>query len=198
MTGVQTCALPIFSRSFGSLAASGIRNLPDARVSYLRNAVKAVIDAYDGTTRLYVNDPDDPLIATWAAVYPSLFAPLAELPDGLDAHLRYPEGLFDVQTGIYEAYHVTDPTTFYQGDNLWTVPNGSQGQSQALPGEAYYVQMRLPDEAATEQLLEDGPARPLDIHPAAPGEVRVLLGDAGRAAGVRAVMADRPLVARDR
>jgi hypothetical protein len=141
------------SRSFPSLAASGIRNLPDARGSYLRNAVKAVIDAYVGTTHLYVNDPNDPLVATWAAVYPTLFSPLAELPDGLDAHLRYPEGLFDVQTGIYEAYHVTDPTTFYQGDNLWTVPNGGQTQGQVLPGEAYYVQMRLPDEAATEYLL---------------------------------------------
>ena len=68
-------------------------------------------------------------------------------------HLRYPEGLFNVQTGMFEAYHVTDPTTFYQGDNLWTVPGGAQGQGQALPGEAYYVQMRLPGEDETEYLL---------------------------------------------
>jgi len=123
------------------------------RFAYLRNSVKAVVDAYDGTTTMYLNDPDDPLIATWAAIYPTLFTPLAELPADLWSHLRYPEGLFDVQTGMFEAYHVTDPTTFYQGDNLWTVPSATQGQGQTLAGEAYYVQMRLPDEAETEYLL---------------------------------------------
>ncbi len=120
---------------------------------YLRNSVKAVIDAYDGTTTMYINDPTDPLIATWASVYPTLFTPLSKMPAELRPHLRYPEGLFDVQTGMFEAYHVTDPTTFYQGDNLWTVPNGTQAQNQTLPGEAYYVQMRLPGEADTEYLL---------------------------------------------
>ncbi len=123
------------------------------RFDYVRNSVKAVIDAYDGTTRLYVNDPSDPLIATWASIYPTLFSPLSAMPAELMPHLRYPEGLFDAQTGMFEAYHVTDATTFYQGDNLWTVPTASQGQSQSLPNEAYYVQMRLPDADQTEYLL---------------------------------------------
>lgn len=124
-----------------------------AQFDYVRNSVKAVIDAYDGTTHLYVNDPSDPLIATWQSIYPSLFSPLAAMPAELVPHLRYPEGLFDAQTGMFEAYHVTDPTTFYQGDNLWTVPSGAQSQTQSLPSEAYYVQMRLPDASSTEYLL---------------------------------------------
>ena len=115
--------------------------------------MKVVVDAYDGTTKLYVNDPSDPLIATWASIYSTLFTPLSELPDDLQAHLRYPRGLFNAQTAMYGAYHVTDATTFYQGDNLWTVPVGPEAQNQLVPNEAYYVQMRLPDEAETEYLL---------------------------------------------
>jgi uncharacterized membrane protein (UPF0182 family) len=127
--------------------------VPRRDLNYIRNAVKITIDAYDGTTRFYINDPNDPLIATWAAVYPTLFSPLSELPDQLDPHLRYPEGMFNVQTGMFSAYHVTEPTTFYQGDNLWTVPTSGSQNSQILPSEAYYVQMRLPSEADTEYLL---------------------------------------------
>lgn len=129
------------------------RDAAGANINYLRNSVKAVVDAYDGTTTFYLNDPTDPLIAAWASLYPTLFTPLSAMPAEIVPHLRYPEGLFNVQTGMYEAYHVTDPTTFYQGDNLWTVPTNAQGKSQVLPGEAYYVQMRLPDAAATEYLL---------------------------------------------
>ena len=139
------------SRVFEDGAGSGIDT--GASFNYVRNSVKAVVDAYDGTTTMYVNDPTDPLIATWAAVYPTLFTPLSSLPADLWPHLRYPEGLFNVQTGMFEGYHVTDPTTFYQGDNLWTVPNGAQAKGQTLPGEAYYVQMRLPGEDKTEYLL---------------------------------------------
>ncbi|MFN8624210.1 MAG: UPF0182 family protein, partial [Chloroflexota bacterium] len=126
---------------------------PVVGFNYVRNAVKATVNAYDGTVKLYINDPSDPLIATWAQIYPTLFQPLGTMPVELDKHLRYPEGLFNSQASMFEAYHVTDPTTFYQGDNLWTVPNGQGAQSQVLPGEAYYVQMRLPGASSTEYLL---------------------------------------------
>jgi len=141
------------SRSFAEANVSGSVSVPNRDFNYIRNAVKATVDTYDGTVHLYVNDPHDPLIATWSAIYPTLFSPLADLPPALDPHLRYPEGLFNVQSGMYQAYHVQDTTTFYQGDNLWTVPNGQTGQSQVLPAEAYYVQMRLPEESSTEYLL---------------------------------------------
>jgi uncharacterized protein len=141
------------ARAFDSRRIGGVTNAPSVAFNYIRNSVKAVVDAYDGTVNLYVNDPHDPLIATWASIYPSLFSSMADLPVELDPHLRYPEGMFNAQTGMFEAYHVTDATTFYQGDNLWTVPNGAQSQSQVLPSEAYYVQMRLPGADDTEYLL---------------------------------------------
>ncbi|MFN8622462.1 MAG: UPF0182 family protein [Chloroflexota bacterium] len=103
---------------------------------------------------MYINDPSDPLIATWAQIYPTYFQPLGTMPVRLDKHLRYPEG--PVQPGVGDVQGVPPrhrPTTFYQGDNLWTVPNGQGAQSQVLPGEAYYVQMRLPGASSTEYLL---------------------------------------------
>ena len=136
-----------------TLLRTSIGNVPTDQVNYLRNSVKIVVDAYDGTTKLYVNDPSDPLIATWASIYPTLFTPFSALPTELQAHLRYPKGLINAQTAMYGAYHVTDATTFYQGDNLWTVPVGTHDQNQILPNEAYYVQMRLPGEAETEYVL---------------------------------------------
>jgi len=141
------------ARALDGNLRNAIAHVPTDQVNYLRNSVKVVVDAYDGTTKLYVNDPSDPLIATWASIYPTLFTPLSELPDDLQAHLRYPRGLFNAQTAMYGAYHVTDATTFYQGDNLWTVPVGTEAENRLVPNEAYYVQMRLPDEAETEYLL---------------------------------------------
>ena len=143
------------SRVFEDGAGSGIET--GSSFNYVRNSVKAVVDAYDGTTTLYVNDPTDPLIATWAAVYPTLFTPLSSLPADLWPHLRYPEGLFNVQTGMFEGYHVTDPTTFYQGDNLWTVPNGSQAKGQTLPGRGV-----LRPDAAARRGPDGVPAHPAD------------------------------------
>jgi uncharacterized protein len=141
------------ARALDRARATGVVNLPPGRFNYIRNSVKVVIDAYDGTTRFYVNDPSDPIVSTWASIHPTLFSPLEELPEELQPHLRYPEGLFNTQTAMFEAYHVTDPTTFFQGDNLWTVPGGSASQSQVLPTEAYYVQMRLPGADQAEYLL---------------------------------------------
>jgi uncharacterized protein len=138
------------ARALDASLRSSISNIRTDQVNYVRDSVKIIVDAYDGTTKLCINDPSDPLIATWASVYPTLFSPM---PEELRPHLRYPEGLLNAQTAMYGAYHVTDATTFYQGDNLWTAPVGSQGQNQALPSGAYYDQMRLPDEADTEFVL---------------------------------------------
>jgi uncharacterized membrane protein (UPF0182 family) len=120
--------------------------------NYLRNSVKITMDAYDGTMRFYVADDTDPLIRAYANVFPTLFRPLDELPDELDAHLRVPEELFNVQTRMFGRYHVTNTLRFFQNDDLWTVPQG-QGSSQSLPSEAYYVVMRMPGEPEPEFLL---------------------------------------------
>ena len=128
---------------------SGLAGRP---FNYIRNSVKVVVDAYDGTTTLYVADPGDPLIRAWQGVFPTLLRPLSELPEDLAAHLRVPEEGFNVQTRMYGRYHVRDPRTFFQNDDLWTVPTG-QTSEQTLPSEAYYVIMRLPGEPEAEFLL---------------------------------------------
>jgi uncharacterized membrane protein (UPF0182 family) len=120
--------------------------------NYIRNSVKVVTDAYHGTMTFYIADPTDPIVAAYAGVFPSLFRPLDEMPADLRSHLRYPEELFNVQTRMYGRYHVTDPLTFFQGDDVWQVASASTSE-QALPPEAYYVLMRMPDEERTEFLL---------------------------------------------
>jgi uncharacterized protein len=126
--------------------------LGDQPFDYLRNSVKVVMDAYDGTTTFYVSDPSDPLIRAWSGVFPTLFRPLSELPADLVPHLRVPEELFDVQTRMFGRYHVVDPTTFYTNNDLWTIPTGSTNE-QSLPTEAYYVLMRMPGTNKAEFLL---------------------------------------------
>lgn len=134
----------------GQLAAgSGLAGLD---FNYIRNSVKVVVDAYTGQMTFYVNDPTDPIIRTYERVFPQMFTPLSAMPADLKAHLRVPEDLFDVETRTYARYHVTDPSAFYNNEDLWTVPP-NPGGSQNLPNVAYYVEMRLPDESATEFLL---------------------------------------------
>jgi uncharacterized protein len=130
-------------------ADSGLAN---DTFDYIRNSVKIVMDAYDGSMTFYVADPDDPIIRAYEGVFPSLFTPLDQMPADLQAHLRVPEELFNVQTAQFATYHVTNPGTFYARNDLWTVPSPS-GSSQSLPPEAYYVYMRLPDEPNPEFLL---------------------------------------------
>jgi uncharacterized protein len=121
--------------------------------NYIRNSVKVVMDAYDGTMTFYIADPGDPLIRAWQGVFPDMFRPLAELPGDLVPHLRVPEELFDVQTRMYGRYHVTNPETFYSNNDLWTVPVAQSANAQVLPPEAYYVMMRMPGAEAAEFLL---------------------------------------------
>ena len=122
--------------------------------NYLRNSVKVVMDAYDGSMTYYISDPSDPLIRAYAAVFPTLFRPIEEMPADLRAHVRYPEEQFNVQTRMFGRYHVrpNDPLRFFNGDDLWTVPT-TQSTEQSLPNEAYYVVMRMPGEAEAEFLL---------------------------------------------
>ena len=133
--------------------AGGTRTgLGDDPFNYIRNSVKVVMDAYDGTMTFYVADASDPLIRAWQGVFPSLFRPIGELPADLAPHLRFPEELFNVQTAMFGRYHVTDPLTFFSNDDLWTVPVGSSTEN-SLPSEAYYVIMSLPEETEPEFLL---------------------------------------------
>ncbi|MBA2291174.1 MAG: UPF0182 family protein [Gemmatimonadales bacterium] len=117
-------------------------------VSYIRNSVKIVIDAYHGTVTPYIAEPDDPLIRTWASVYPGVFKPIDEMPEDLRAHIRYPDELFRAQTARYVTYHMDTPATFYNREDEWQVPVITRND-QAVPFMRHIV-MRLPEEEAAE------------------------------------------------
>lgn len=120
--------------------------------NYIRNAVKVTIDAYDGTVKYYLTDPDDPIILAYAEAFPDLFLPLDEMPAELQKHIRYPMDLFRVQTKQFLKYHMKDTQVFYNQEDLWEIPLEIFDTAQQ-PIEPYYVIMSLPDEEGTEFLL---------------------------------------------
>jgi len=123
-------------------------------INYMRNSVKAVIDAYDGTTTFYVFDSEDPIIASYRLIFPSLFKDAAMMPPGLRKHVRYPELLLKLQAEVYGLYHMTDPEVFYNREDLWTVATEvgmTEGNEQAtLVMPPNFVLMKLPGETGVE------------------------------------------------
>jgi uncharacterized protein len=136
------------------------------RFNYVRNSIKAVVDAYDGTVTLYVIDEQDPIARAYAQAFPELFAPLSEMPDDIVTNLRYPEDLFTVQTNMWGRYFLDDPQEFYAQDRAWQVaqdpgvtvdgsgqvtpitnPEGEQTGTRERRIDPYYLLMRLPGEA---------------------------------------------------
>ncbi len=115
---------------------------PSGDVNYIRNSVKVVVDAYNGTVRFYLVDPADPVAQVYARIFPGLLRPLGEMPPPLVAHLRYPVDLFNTQAHIYATFHMKDPQVFYNREDLWAVPNELFGGSPQ-PLEPYYVNLRL-------------------------------------------------------
>lgn len=122
------------------------------RFNYIRNSVKAVVDAYDGTLDYYVFDPTDPLIRTYQGIFPGLFKSMDELPGYLQEHIRYPLDFFTVQTEMLLQYHMEDPVVFYNKEDQWDIPvQTSFGKSEAL--KPYYIVARLPGEEKEEFIL---------------------------------------------
>jgi len=118
-------------------------------LNYIRNAVKFVIDAYHGTTTVYLADPEDPIGATYARIFPELFVPLDEMPASLREHVRYPEDIFAIQASVFATYHMTQPSVFYNREDQWEVPvveDATEGGAM----QPYYTIMRLPGEAEPE------------------------------------------------
>jgi uncharacterized membrane protein (UPF0182 family) len=124
------------------------------RMNYLRNSVKAVIDAYDGTTTFYVFDAEDPIIAAYRRMFPTLFKDSSAMPAGLRAHVRYPEMLLALQADVYGLYHMTNPQVFYNREDLWTVATDvtatDRSDKTPQPMEPNFVLMKLPGEANME------------------------------------------------
>ena len=129
-------------------------HLDNNLINYMRNSVKVVIDAYDGTTTFYVFDTEDPIIAAYRRIFPSLFKDAAMMPPGLRKHVRYPELLLKLQAEVYGLYHMTDPEAFYNREDLWTVATevgmseGGQQITQAM--QPNFVLMKLPGETGVE------------------------------------------------
>jgi uncharacterized membrane protein (UPF0182 family) len=123
-------------------------------INYMRNSVKVVIDAYDGTTSFYVFDTEDPILATYRRIFPSLFKDAASMPAGLRKHVRYPELLFKLQSEVYGLYHMTNPDVFFNREDLWTVATetglGNNGEQTKQPMQPNFVLMKLPGETGVE------------------------------------------------
>jgi len=128
-------------------------NLPYSKpvsngINYMRNSVKIVVDAYNGTLNFYISDSKDPLVKVYARIFPKLFKPLEAMPEDLRSHIRYPHQFLRIQAAMFAAYHMTDPKVFYNKENLWEIP--SLGEN---PMEPYYTIMKLPGEKKEEYIL---------------------------------------------
>ncbi|HEX9692375.1 MAG TPA: UPF0182 family protein [Gemmatimonadales bacterium] len=128
-----------------SLPASG-------RTNYMRNSVKVVIDAYDGDVRAYIADADDPLIQTYAKIFPDVFEPIDAMPADVRAHVRYPSDLFQIQTNLYTTYHMDEPEVFYAREDQWQIPSSSDNPGSSDPFLRHII-MRLPGEPTEEYIV---------------------------------------------
>ncbi len=120
--------------------------------NYIRNSVKVVVDAYNGSVDFYVADKDDPIIKAYSRAYPGTFKNLDEMDEGLLEHLRYPETLFRTQADVFTSFHMTDPQVFYNKEDLWDTPQEIY-QAETQPMDPYYVMMQLPGEKETEFVM---------------------------------------------
>jgi len=120
--------------------------------NYIRNSVKVVVDAYDGSVAFFVADATDPIVRTYARAFPDLLRPLERMPADLQRHIRYPEDFFAIQARKYATYHMEDPQVFYNKEDLWAIPRRTiEGRDREM--EPYYTIMRLPGEAREEFIL---------------------------------------------
>ncbi|MEX2598630.1 MAG: UPF0182 family protein, partial [Dehalococcoidia bacterium] len=123
--------------------------------NYIRNSVKVVMDAYDGTVEFYSLEPHgpDPMIAAYRNIFPGLFKPIDEMPESLRAHVRYPEDMFRVQAAAFVNYHITDPREFFQREDQWAIATEVVGEGETRAVSPYYSIMRLPGEEELEFVL---------------------------------------------
>jgi len=120
--------------------------------NYVRNSMKAVIDAYDGSVRLYISDEKDPIIRTYARIFPGIFKKMDAMPADLQSHMRYPQGMLKIQALMYRSYHMQDPQVFYNKEDLWSIPGKADGNGEQEM-EPYYTIMRLPEGVKEEFIL---------------------------------------------
>lgn len=121
-------------------------------IRYFRNPVKAVVDAHNGNIRLYVSDPSDPILRTWQRAFPELFQPLSAMPPALLRHIQVPQSQFAIQAERLLRFHVTNVRTFYNGDDVWSIPTEIYG-SKTIPVKPYQAELQLPGQNRPEFVL---------------------------------------------
>jgi uncharacterized membrane protein (UPF0182 family) len=126
--------------------------LKNKRLNYIRNSVKVTIDAYNGDVVFYVIDEEDPIVATYAKIFPKLFKPFEQMPAELKAHIRYPKDLYKIQMETYTKYHMEDVQVFYNQEDLWQIPDEVYGESRQKM-EPYYIIIKLPEDQKEEFFL---------------------------------------------
>ncbi len=120
--------------------------------NYIRNSVKVVVDAFNGSVGFFVSEPNDPIIRAWSGILPGMFEPLEAMPDALRIHIRYPQDLFSVQADSLMTYHMTDPQVFYNREDQWRAPTEIYASETQLV-DPYYLIMKLPEEDSEEFIL---------------------------------------------
>lgn len=125
---------------------------PYKGINYIRNSVKVVVDAYNGSVDFYLIDEDEPVAKTLSKIFPKLFKPFTEMPVGLKEHIRYPEDLFKIQSQMYLIYHMNDPKVFYNKEDRWEIPKEVYA-GDTIPVEPYYTIIQLPEEDNPEFVL---------------------------------------------
>ncbi|MEJ2220250.1 MAG: UPF0182 family protein [Desulfobacterales bacterium] len=135
---------PYSRRSYG--------RLKNKELNYIRNSVKVTVDAYNGDVVFYIIDEQDPIVKTYASIFPDLFKPFKEMPADLKKHIRYPRDFFKIQVDTYTKYHMEDVQVFYNQEDLWQIPDELYGDSRQEM-EPYYIILKLPEEEKEEFLL---------------------------------------------
>lgn len=123
-------------------------SLSAGNITYIRNAVKATVDAYDGTVTIYAWDEADPILQTWSKAFPGVVQPKSAIPAGVLEHIRYPEDMFKVQRNVLSRYHVTDPQAFYSGQDFWIVPEDPTKPTVGQPQPPYFLTLQMPGQKA--------------------------------------------------
>lgn len=126
--------------------ADNLTTLLPQRVNYVRNSVKATVNAYDGTVTLYAWDTEDPILKAWQGVFPNAVEPISAISGDLMSQVRYPQDLFKVQREVLERYHVTDPASFFNGTDYWSVPEDPTTPDLSALQPPYYLSLRMPDQ----------------------------------------------------
>jgi len=128
--------------------STSVQALQAAQINYIRNSVKATVDAFDGSVKLYAWDDQDPILKAWSKAFGGSIRPMSEISGDLMSHLRYPEDLFKVQRSLMSKYHVTDAGAFYGGQDYWTVPDDPTEEQQKVDQPPYYLSIAMPGQTS--------------------------------------------------